>query len=70
VKQREYQDDLNDIIESISDIQSFTAGMDFTTFIQDKKTVYAVIRCIEVIGEASKNIPGNGREKYRFFHGS
>jgi uncharacterized protein with HEPN domain len=33
-------------------------------FMQDKKTTYAVIRAIEVIGEASKNISDIVRQKY------
>ena len=30
----------------------------------DKKTLYAVIRCLEIIGEAVKKIPTNIKEKY------
>ncbi len=30
----------------------------------DKKTQYAVIRCLEVIGEATKKIPDKSREKH------
>jgi hypothetical protein len=31
--------------------------MDFATFKKDNKTVYAVIRAAEVIGEAASNVP-------------
>ena len=54
---REIIDYLNDINNSISDIASFTANMTFEEFEQDKKTQYAVIHCLEVIGEAVKKIP-------------
>jgi len=38
--------------------------MSYEDFIQDPKTVFAVVRAIEIIGEAVKNIPDNVREKY------
>lgn len=59
---REYGDYLNDIREAVQDIQSFTAGMDFDRFTSDKKTVYAVVRSIEIIGEAAKKIPQSFRD--------
>jgi uncharacterized protein with HEPN domain len=45
-------------------IGEYLQGMDFQKFKQDYKTVDAVIRNFEVIGEASKNIPENLRVKY------
>ena len=61
---REFIDYLNDIIDSIVDISSFTAEMTYEEFEQDKKTQYAVIHCLEVIGEAVKKIPSTVREQY------
>jgi len=43
---------------------SFTAGMCWDDFLIDKKTQYAVIRGLEIMGEAAKRIPGSIREKY------
>jgi uncharacterized protein with HEPN domain len=43
-------DYLNDILESISDIKEFTAGMTQESFSKDKKTIKAVVRSLEVIG--------------------
>jgi uncharacterized protein with HEPN domain len=54
---RQAEDYLNDIIESINDIELFTQGMNFETFEKDRKTTKAVIRCLEVIGEAVKKLP-------------
>ncbi|RZB36159.1 MAG: hypothetical protein SRB2_02424 [Desulfobacteraceae bacterium Eth-SRB2] len=48
---------LNNIIESIEDIWSFTEGMSIEDLESDKKTLYAVIRCLEITGEAVKKIP-------------
>ena len=38
--------------------------MSYEEFTRDDKTVYAVVRAIEIIGEAAKNIPGNVRKNY------
>ena len=57
---------LEDIIDSIEKIQSFTAEMDFNSFIRDDKTKSAVIREFEIIGEAAKkNLSGNQTAAYR-----
>lgn len=48
---------LRDLVENIDAIASFTAGMDFAGFIDDRKTVYAVVRALEIISEASRRLP-------------
>ncbi len=53
---RDYRDYINDILESINDIESFIKGWTFEDFIGDKKTFNAVVRSIEIIGEASTNL--------------
>ncbi len=55
---------LNDIRNAIISIENFVEGMNFEQFINDDKTSSAVIRKFEIIGEATKNIPENIREKY------
>ena len=57
---------IKDIYENMCKILEYTEGMDFGKFSNDNKTCDAVIRCIEVIGEASKNIPNEIREQYQF----
>ena len=54
---REYVDYLRDILDSIEKAGQFIEGMDFERFSSDYKTRFAVIRALEVIGEASKKIP-------------
>ncbi len=61
---RNYKLFINDIIESIDDIESFIGGVNLKELIADKKTSSAVIRKLEVIGEAAKNIPKGIKEKY------
>ncbi len=64
MKKRDYGDFVQDIIDSINDVENFIGRMDFEEFIKDKKTVYSVVRAIEIIGEATKNIPGQIKKKY------
>ena len=58
---REVRDYLNDILQSIADIRFFIAGMSFEQFCPDRKTVNAVVRSLEIIGEAAKKIPADIR---------
>ncbi len=62
--QRIYKDYLDDINTSITEIQEFTKDMSFEEFSYDRKTIHAVIRCFEIIGEAVKNIPDETKAKY------
>jgi len=48
---------LEDILEAIDSIESYIAGYDFDAFVADRKTVDAVTRCLEIIGEAVKHLP-------------
>lgn len=54
---REYIDYLNDIYDSINKGIAFIQEMTYEDFQNDEKTQFALIRVIEVIGEASKKIP-------------
>lgn len=47
----------DDIIESCGKIRRFIAGMNYERFATDERTRDAVIRNIEIIGEAAKNLP-------------
>lgn len=61
---RDYRVYADDIIGAIEKIQRFTVGLDRETFSQDEKTFDAVIRNLEVIGEAIKKIPEDVRMRY------
>jgi uncharacterized protein with HEPN domain len=54
---------LDDILESCAKIQRFTAGMDRAAFLADDRTFDAVVRNLEVIGEAAKHIPDEVRAR-------
>jgi len=64
MRKRVYWDYVKDISDSIKDAEEFVKDYTFEDFKNDKKTIYAVIRAIEVIGEAAKKIPGSIRSKY------
>lgn len=48
---------LADILENIAAIEEFTLGMDLEEFRSDRRTVYAVVRALEIISEASRRLP-------------
>jgi uncharacterized protein with HEPN domain len=48
---------ISDIIDAITAIQEYTAGMDFDDFTEDRKTVDAVVRNFTIIGEAAIRVP-------------
>jgi uncharacterized protein with HEPN domain len=55
---------LDDIKEAAGKIKKYTAGMTYGEFIKDFKTQDAVIRNFEVIGEATKNLPADFKDRY------
>lgn len=55
---------IQDILESMEDIESFSRGLTLEKFRKDKLKQNAIVRSLEIIGEAVKNIPDSFREKY------
>jgi uncharacterized protein with HEPN domain len=62
---RRYDIFLKDIQENIAAISEFTSGMEFEQFKADKKTLFAVCRCLEIIGEAVGLIPDDVKSRYK-----
>ena len=54
---RDYKVYLEDILEAIRKIREFTSGTSLAALSRDAKTLDAVIRNLEVIGEAVKRLP-------------
>ena len=44
--------------------REYTSSYTFETFVNDKKTVDAVLRSLEIIGKAARNVPEGIRRKY------
>jgi len=61
---REAGDYIEDVIGAMIKSVNFIEGMGYQDFIRDDKTIFAVIRAIEVIGEAVKNIPEDVKKEY------
>lgn len=61
---REYRDYLRDMLDAADQAAEFTSGMDGATFAADAKTVFAVVRALEIIGEAAKRIPPSVQQRY------
>jgi len=56
---------LEDIIEEIDRIKKFTQGIEkYNNFVENELVFYAVLKALENIGEAVKQIPDNKRELY------
>jgi uncharacterized protein with HEPN domain len=55
---------VGDIIENMKLARQLTGETDFAAFVEEKRIHYAVIRCIEIIGEAVKNVPDEIRVEY------
>jgi len=61
--QRDTRAFLDDIVEACEKVARYTAAMTLDTFQTDEKTVDAVVRNLEVIGEAAKKIPDEVRAR-------
>lgn len=57
---------LEDIIDSAQKILQYTKGLSFEEFSKDNKTVDAVIRNFEIIGEASNLLSDELKDKYSY----
>jgi uncharacterized protein with HEPN domain len=63
-KRRDHSDYLRDILDAMDKLEQFTRGMRFEHFVGDDKTNFAVVRALEIIGEAAKHIPRTVRDRH------
>ena len=61
---RDFEVYLEDIRLAIGKIQSYTVGLTRDAFDQDDRTIDAVIRNLQIIGEAAKMVPESVRANY------
>lgn len=61
---KEFLDYVEDIVQAMEDALKFVTSMNYNEFVKDRKTVYAVTRAIEIIGEATKKMPAKIRKDY------
>ena len=62
--QRDFAQFLQDILDAVDDIEGFIRGMEFNEFSGDKKTIYAVTKALEIIGEATQKLPDTLKNEY------
>ncbi len=58
------RDALLGIPENAEAARDFVAGMSFATLEADRRTVYAVTRCLEIISEASRRVDADTRTRH------
>jgi len=61
---REYRLYIDDILEAVEKIEKYVEDLSFDEFTEDTKTIDAVIRNFQIIGEATKRIPEEVKGKY------
>ena len=64
MKSRHYHQSLRDILDAAEDIEKFMAGVSLERLTGDRKTLFAVAKALENIGEAVKQIPAAVRHKH------
>src|SRR4030066_896280 len=62
--ERNWKMRVEEYLDCIDKINRYTAGMDFDVFRADGKTIDAVIRNLEIIGEAASHIPEEIQARY------
>ena len=66
MSKREAELYLHDIFQSIAHIEQYTEGLSFEDFSNDAKTIDAVVRNFEVLGEAAARLSEDFKEQYSF----
>jgi uncharacterized protein with HEPN domain len=64
MKNRDISEFLQDMLDAIGEIEAFTAGVDFLAFQSNREKVLAVVKLLEILGEAVKKIPADIRNQY------
>ena len=57
-------DYLRDALESLEKAREFVEGMEYSAFAEDDRTNFAVVRALEVAGEATKQVPEEVRKRF------
>ena len=61
---RDWRIRIEDIVEAASAIAGYVQGFSYEEFAEDRKTVDAVVRNLEVIGEAARHVPEDVRARF------
>ena len=61
---RDYKLYLKDILQAIKKIEKYTNRLTFIKLKKDELLIDAIVRTLEIIGEAAKNIPPTIKQRY------
>jgi uncharacterized protein with HEPN domain len=61
---REWLFRLEDILDALENVQKYIEGLDLQQFKSDQRTIDAVVRNLEIIGEAARHIPNTIIQEY------
>jgi uncharacterized protein with HEPN domain len=61
---REFLDFIDDILDAMDKAEQLLDGVSFSQFESDFRTNFAVVRALEIIGEAAKRLPDEFRQRY------
>ena len=61
---RHWRSRIEDILTAIGRIQNYVEDHDSDSFSKDQRTIDAVVRNLEIIGEASRHLPGEVQDRY------
>lgn len=64
MKKKDYKLFVEDILMAMNKIERYIKGLTYETFVENDMAIDAVIRNLEIIGEASKNLPEEVKVKY------
>jgi uncharacterized protein with HEPN domain len=63
-KKRDWKLFIMEILESINKIEKYIEGLNYEQFVRDEKTKDAVVRNLEIIGEAANQLPKEIQQKF------
>ncbi len=55
---------IDDMLDAIGRVEQYTKDFSYETFSSDQKTIDAVVRNLEIIGEAANRLPEEFKEKH------
>lgn len=55
---------LLDMIENIDKATEFVTGYTYDRFVDDDRTIYAVVRALEIVSEASRHVPDEIKKRH------
>ncbi|MBI5651299.1 MAG: DUF86 domain-containing protein [Chloroflexi bacterium] len=61
---RVYTDYLQDIVDHAEKAMRFVRGVSFDDFCDNEEKVFAVVKMLEIVGEAARHLPKSVRDKY------